>query len=53
MTHHGPYVTSQADDFEDIPFDLSYEDMDDFARSCGVVFESDARDDSSMRMMSY
>jgi len=49
-----PYAVAQTENNEDIPYDLSYDDMDAFVRSCGVVLESDSgRDESSMRLMSY
>jgi hypothetical protein len=35
----------QMEDSEEIPYDLSYDDMDSFVRSCGVILpESGARD---------
>jgi len=53
MINHSPYATSQMETNEDLPYDLSYDDMDAFVRSCGVVVECDGRDESSMRIMSY
>ena len=36
---------SQTDDVQDIPYDLSYDDMDTFVRSCGVILpEAGGRD---------
>ncbi len=34
---HNPDKKSQMEYSEDIPYDLSYEDIDVFARSCGVT----------------
>jgi hypothetical protein len=53
MIQHSPYVATQMENNEDIPYDLSYDDMDAFVRSCGVVLECDSRDESSLRIMSY
>ena len=30
-------IEKQMDDSQDIPYDLSYDDMDTFVRSCGVI----------------
>jgi hypothetical protein len=30
-------IEKQMDDGQDIPYDLSYDDMDSFVRSCGVI----------------
>jgi len=51
--HYG--AQKQFEDSEEIPYDLSYDDMDTFARSCGVVLpEGEARDiDSSLRIGSF
>jgi hypothetical protein len=45
----------QIEDSEDIPYDLSYDDMDTFVRSCGVILpETEARDaGSSMRITHF
>ena len=41
---------NQTDDSEDIPYDLSYDDMDTLVRTCGVILpESDAKDPESIR----
>ena len=39
------------DDSHDIPYDLSYDDMDSFVRSCGVVLPEDP--ESSLRHLSF
>jgi hypothetical protein len=45
MTNTYHPVEKQMDDCEDIPYDLSYDDMDSFVRSCGVVLpETGARE---------
>jgi hypothetical protein len=42
-------VEKQMDDCEDIPYDLSYDDMDSFVRSCGVVLpETGARESETV-----
>jgi len=45
----------QIEDSEDIPYDLSYDDMDTFVRSCGVILPgAEARDiESSLHIMSF
>ena len=41
---------NQTDDSEDIPYDLSYDDMDTLVRTCGGILpESDAKDPESIR----
>ncbi len=41
----------QIEDSEDIPYDLSYDDMDTFVRSCGVILPEDM--ESNMRIMPF
>ena len=45
----------QIDDEDDIPYDLSYDDMDSFVRSCGVELpETGARDlEQRLRISSF
>ena len=50
-----PGAQREIEDSEDIPYDLSYDDMDDFVRSCGVILpETEARDiESSLPIMPF
>ena len=51
--HQG--AQKKIEDSEDIPYDLSYDDMDTFVRSCGVILpDTEARDmGSSLRIMPF
>jgi hypothetical protein len=44
-------IESQMDD--EIPYDLSYDDMDTFARSCGVILPESGDTGPSVRSLSF